>query len=134
MKNVLLLLLCLFSLTAFAQHSSQSVSVTKTKDTFTYHVKLDNSRSKELSDAYLKLVHGKKDPGVSEINGTSEMETANGTTISLNTRRGTLKIESNKDNKSSMLEAERYAEALKGLLKLQEGPTPPTPPAPPKIN
>ena len=75
-----------------------------------HHVKLDGSRSKDLSDAYLKLVHGDKDPGVSQIVGTAETETANGTMILLNTRKGTLKIESKEGNKTSMVEAERYAQ------------------------
>ena len=97
-------------------------------------MKLDASRSSDLSDAYLKLVHGDKDPGVSQIVGTAETETANGTMIMLNTRRGTLKIESKKGNQSSMVEAERYAQLLKQLLKVEGAPAPPTPPAPPKIN
>lgn len=129
MKYVFILCCLFFAGTISAQSSKQSMSVVSTDNTYTFSVKLDRDRGEELADAYLKLLaHTGKPSGVAKIVGTSEMETANGTQVLLNTKRASLKVISAEDSPSSIAEARRYVEFLREELNMAPAPAPPAPP------
>lgn len=135
MKQVFVLFCLLCATTLCAQSIKKSISLTTTDTEVSFSVKLDRSHSELLSDAYLKLMAFTGKPsGVAKIEGTSEMETANGTRVLLNTKRASLKVLSAEGNTSSIAEAKRYVTFLRQELNLGSSPTPPAPPAPPRIH
>lgn len=133
MKNVLLLLCCLFSAAVFAQSKTQVVTNVETDDSFSFRVKFDKSKNDDLVDAYLKVINfdAKKPVSMTRFEGKSETTTARGTTVELNTHKSLLLIRSSKGNEESRAEAECYANIVRAELGLEvpETPTPPTPPS-----